>query len=373
VDTHAVLLGAWAEGTTIEVAADGSTNNTNQPMSTLDAQTTRQLLTVLTEAHTGQPPPGQPQAGTPTPHEEPDQAAPAGGESDTGPTPADQPPGPVQPAAPDQPAQPTTGTAPARVRVRVLGRAAVQDSNGNPVSGLRATAVQLLVFLACHRDGANIPDVQEAIWPEATLRRAGQRLSTTVANLRWALRTAAGLPAEQTGDWKPVVNTGGRYHLNPHCVQIDWWQVQDAAAKAAGSSDTTIRRSALTEAVNTWNGLLYDNKYEWIDPHLHTCRQYGLTIHTQLAELIADTNPQQARDLLDAAADIDPLNEQVARLALRAHAQLGETTAIKQRLATLTQALDAIDAEVDDTTRELANSLLEQATHHQRQPPAANP
>jgi nucleoid-associated protein YgaU/two-component SAPR family response regulator len=368
VDTHAVLLGAWTEGTTVEVAADGTTDHTDQPASTLDVETTLQLLTVLAEAHTGQPPPGQPQARTPTPGAEPDQAA--GDESQTGPMPADQPPAADQPAGHDQREQPETGQARRRVRVRVLGRAAVEDTDGNPVSGLRATAAHLLVFLACHRDGANIPDVQEAIWPEATLRRAGQRLSTTVANLRWALRTAAALSAEEAGDWQPVVNTGGRYHLNPDCVQVDWWQVRDAAAKAAASSDAAIRRAALTEAVDVWGGLVYDNKYEWIDPYLHTCRQYGLAIHTQLAELVADTDPQQARNLLDAAADIDPLNEQVACLAMRAHARLGETTAIKQRLATLTRALDEVDVEVDDATRELAGNLIDQATGHRHQPPA---
>src|SRR5262249_53900040 len=157
----------------------------------LDADSTAEAIAMLREAHTdtdigapatgpGRRPSGPGRAGTP------DDRAPAVG--------TDNPQPPVDQAGTGQPATPapTPGEHGAeRVRVRVLGDPAVLDAAGQPAPKLRAKSLELLVYLAVNRSGASLSDIMEAIWPEATLRRAGQRLSTCVGNLRGVIRTVA--------------------------------------------------------------------------------------------------------------------------------------------------------------------------------------
>lgn len=92
------------------------------------------------------------------------------------------------------------------------------------------------------------------------------------------------------------------YHLSPDCL-LTWTGGACSTPPPARAPPPTLatRQAALTEAVDAWGGLLYHNKYEWIEPNLETCRQYGLAIHTQLAEPVADRDPRPARDLLQAA------------------------------------------------------------------------
>ncbi|WBB91473.1 bacterial transcriptional activator domain-containing protein, partial [Verrucosispora sp. WMMC514] len=90
----------------------------------------------------------------------------------------------------------------------------------------------------------------------------------------------------------------------------------------------------------------------------HTCRQVGVNIHARLAVLVADTDPARARNLLDTACTIDPINEEIARLAMTAHSQTGNTTAVRTRLTALTQALHTIDEEPSEETHRLARRLL---------------
>src|SRR5262249_53063672 len=108
-----------------------------------------------------------------------------------------------------------------RVEARVLGRPTL-ITVGAPKQDLRRRALELLVYLVVHRRGANLTDIKEAFWPDATDRRAGERLQTEAGDLRARIRDAywAANPDLDPGEDKrppidSVVNTGGRYHLNP--------------------------------------------------------------------------------------------------------------------------------------------------------------
>ncbi|MFF5234973.1 hypothetical protein ACFY3L_51485, partial [Dactylosporangium sp. NPDC000521] len=54
------------------------------------------------------------------------------------------------------------------VRVQVIGDVRVLDRRGQPVPGLRGRAKDLLTYLALHRAGAELSDIMEALWPDAT-------------------------------------------------------------------------------------------------------------------------------------------------------------------------------------------------------------
>lgn len=195
----AVLLGEWPGGDTLTVHADGRTTATEpQRLAVLDVATTVELLNVLREAHTGEPAtPPQINAGG---HVSDMPAAPSPPAEDPAPEPADNQP--VATAAPAQAgstadeqhaAEPVEATEPSvetnagdavqeqpprprrrqPVRIRLLGEPAIFDRDGTAVTGLRRHARQLLVYLAVHRDGADLPQIMEAFWPTATSAEPG--------------------------------------------------------------------------------------------------------------------------------------------------------------------------------------------------------
>jgi hypothetical protein len=187
----------------------------------------------------------------------------------------------------------TAGSHPAAVEVRVLGTPAVLDADGSPARGLRTKGVELLVYLALHRDGAPPADIMSAIWPDVTPERAAQRLSTCLANLRNIIRQARKpTGADGTGHnarVEPVLNTGGHYRLDPDIVTVDWWQTVDAyaaeASRATGANDQAERWHQIGEALDS---LAEDNDYPWIDAGRDRARQ-GLT--QRLSEAAMSESP----------------------------------------------------------------------------------
>ncbi|GAA4262811.1 hypothetical protein GCM10022255_101680 [Dactylosporangium darangshiense] len=387
----AVLLGAWPPGDTLTVDTNGHTSgNDDDRLAVLDIPTTRQLLDVLREAHTGQPSPAPPPAPTasgidlttpapattdPDNPDSPPQAAPSA--ATTAPAPPEPRPHSASPDVPataqhgadtrptpnrapiPAPAAPTTGTTPAApkprraVRIRLLGEPTILDRDGRPVSGLRHHARELLVYLAVHRSGADLSDIMEAFWPTATVRRAGERLSTEVGDLRRRIRHAA---ADTT--IQPVINTGGRYHLDPNHLDLDVWQLIDALRQASTTTEPGTRATLLRQAIDAHTGpLAQGHDYDWIEPPREQLRRHGIRARLNLAELITADDPRGAADLIHAAAALDPINEDLARHAMRAIARLGDAEAVRDVLQHLRAALDDIDEQPSPDTIALATQL----------------
>ncbi|MCI0688664.1 MAG: LysM peptidoglycan-binding domain-containing protein, partial [Sporichthyaceae bacterium] len=173
LDIRIVVLGEFPAGATVTVNPDGTTAAGSLRVAVLDQSTALQMLEVVREADTGQPP------NAATGHPAPDPGivarhAAAVGDTDRGiPQHAADPDraGPPHPAdtRPEPATAPAVDPAAPRVSVRVLGVPAIIGRDGQPVGGLRAKAVELLVYLALHRDGAALNDIMEALWPDATL------------------------------------------------------------------------------------------------------------------------------------------------------------------------------------------------------------
>ncbi|GGL12849.1 BTAD domain-containing putative transcriptional regulator [Mangrovihabitans endophyticus] len=355
VDIGAAVIGDWPAGTVVTVAADGTTDHPDIPrLSVLDTPAATEILAVLREAHDDTPP------AAPADHRGPAQPRPAA---------VHQPP---PAAAPDQDpaastATPHTAAAAGRlpVALQVLGTPAVLGPDGQPSPGIRSKALELLVYLAVNRDGADLSDIMEALYPDASLRRAGERLSTAVADLRKHIRHAAGTPPAGTPRLEPVPNTGSRYHLDPGLVHVDWWTLHDHYQAAAAAPDDQQRLAHLTTALNAATGGLADgHDYDWIDTDRETVRRHRITLHTHAAALLAATDPHRCWHLLEHACQIDPLADELARTTMRAAATLGDTDAIRHRLTTLRRALADHDLDMSEETEALARQLL-----HHRQPP----
>lgn len=387
VDISAVLLGEWPPGVTVELGADGTTTDgtCTRRAATLDIPGTIELLRVLREAPTGQPvpPPKLEAQEPPDPASHPDRSDPD--DADAAVPVADASTTPALTGAcrdPEDTLNPAAGAAadegepslvldpPRRAPIRVLGALAIHDANGQRVPGLRQHAGGLLAYLVIHRTGADKDDIMEALWPEASVRRAAERLSTEVGNLRRCLRQALGNRAVQ-----PVLNTGGRYHLDPAVVEVDAWRFQDGLQAAVSATDPARRFAALEAAVHAHAGPLADGRdYHWLEPAREQFRRNGIRARLHLADLVSAAQPDRASELTEVAASLDPTNEELARLAMGAHARVDDLAAVAAQLRRLRLALREIDEEPSSETIALATQLQRRETSTRvsdRQIPAA--
>lgn len=327
----AVLLGEWRPGATATIDTDGRTAGEDGAagsvrVAVLDQPTTEDLLRVITEA-------------------EPDCAAPsvegAAAKAAFG-----------EPSTLGAEPEVSLDTVASKVRIRLFGKVAVLDGEGQPVPGLRQNAGGLLAYLALHRKGADKNDILEAIWPDAPLRRAAERLSTEVGNLRRCIRLVS-----PDGNAQPVVNTGGRYHLNPEVVDVDLWSFEDAMATAMAASDPAERERSLHTATGARVlEMTRGQDHHWLEPLREQLRRKAIPAHLQLADQVAPTDATWAADLIQRAAALDPTSEDLSRRAIDAHARAGNKAAVDAELRRLRSALRDIDEVPSQETESLANS-----------------
>ncbi|MEV6493218.1 hypothetical protein AB0M20_32040, partial [Actinoplanes sp. NPDC051633] len=334
---HTVFVGADLPGAAaLIVDTDGHVPGTNGRLAVADAAAVEQVIDSLT--------------------------TPALATSTIGPPPPPPRLPPTGQAPQTRPTAPQTTTAQTTtVRARVLGRPAILDTEDAPIKGLRAKSLELFVYLVVHRHGAALDDIMEALWPDVTVSRAAERLSTCVANLRTTIRTIATGDAQHRGRVEPVVNTGSRYHLDPDLLSVDWWSVQDAVAAAQAAPDDTARLPHLLAAVDAAAGapeLAATTDYEWADTDREHARRTLISVHARAAALHPDLDVSRA--LWEAACRLDPLSDDLARHAIRAAARLGDADGVRQRLTTLRSALADAELPTDDDTEHLVTTLLQQ-------------
>ncbi|MET8909484.1 transcriptional regulator [Micromonospora sp. NPDC004551] len=342
-DLHlsALLLGEWTHGPTVEVGPDGhttlvsgkATESMPPRLPVLDHDTAIQILTTLREAQTGEPPalasPAVPVAVVPL----------HANRTDTKPT--EQPTVTAQPDATTRKAQ-----------LRVLGQPRI-DNITQPGRPLRAKALELAVFLACHPDGVTTRDIGEYLEPDARLSQADQRVHTNASNLRHVLGRAGAADTKNAY----VIKTAGRYRLDPATVDVDVWTLRDLLRTAAIATGPR-RRDLLTAACDLYTAPLADGRdYEWLQPHREAVRRWGTEAHLLLADDLLDSDPQAASDLLDKAISLDRYNEALYTRAMRARHALADADGIRTLLRALTKILADLDAEPQDETIALAAQL----------------
>ncbi|WP_241825490.1 transcriptional regulator [Micromonospora sp. CB01531] len=338
-----LLLGEWAHGATVEVSPDGHTNLVSgqaaEPMPprlpVLEPDTAIQILTTLREAQTGEPPavasPALPVTVVPL----------HANRTDTDP--------------PDQPAPVTTPSTDAnsgKAQLRVLGQPRI-DNITEPGRPLRAKALELAVFLACHPDGVTTREIGEYLEPDARISQADQRVHTNASNLRHVLSRAG--TAETKNAY--LIKTTGRYRLDPATIDVDVWTLRDLL-RAAAIATGPRRHELLTAACDLYTAPLAEGQdYEWLQPHRETVRRWGTEAHLLLADDLLDTDPQAASDLLTKAIDLDRYNETLYTRAMHARHALGDPDGIRTLQRALTKALADLDAEPQEATITQADQL----------------
>ncbi|NED50957.1 hypothetical protein G3I24_08545 [Micromonospora aurantiaca] len=212
---------------------------------------------------------------------------------------------------PPTPQQPTEAAATA-VQLRVLGRPALLIDS-KEVTIRRSAALQILVFLAVHPDGATTTQLVHALWPGLPAHTVTGRLYTTLSDLRSTIRATS---ADQV-----VVHTEDRYHLDPR-TDVDLWRLQAAAHHSA----TTDAPGSWQAVIDAYTGdLAAGHTWPWIDPPREATRRLVLDAHTTAAA--AQTDPHERLRLFQAAIRIDPYNQQLHQLAADQLNALGDSAA----------------------------------------------
>ncbi|WP_428962969.1 AfsR/SARP family transcriptional regulator [Micromonospora fluostatini] len=290
----AVLIGTWPHHPTWHITPDGHTQHredgTSGRLCVLNATAALDLLTVLA--------PTTPPA-VAVPRQQP-------------PTPAPQPPSPGR--------KPLT--------LYVLGEVTLHFHD-TPVPIRRSAALQTLVALAVHPDGATTRTLATAIWPGLPPTTTSRRLYTTLSELRTTITTTTNLD--------PIEHTGDRYRLNPQHIDTDLWRLRTAVDHAANT--LTDRPIAVQSVINHYTGdLATSHTWPWLAPFREATRRHVLDAHIALAGTTPE--PSSRLLLLQDALRIDPYNQHLHHLAADALTVLGKhhdanalLTRYQQRLA----------------------------------------
>lgn len=416
LDIHGVLLGAWPDGDTVAVAADGTTaladTRTDQSdhrvpverLAVLTSADTLALLRVLAESHTGQPPApidAAPQsadrppatanstkARRSTPDETPGTAAtPTPTTASTSPAPVEATGHDPATAHPEAPAG-STGIIDTRPHPIAVAHAGA-DAGGHdaapsaeretvpPVGGEQRQPSRVQVSVLgppSITDAASHPPLRAKALEVLVYLAVHDGAATVDAILDDLLpdaptSKAPGRLYTYVSNLRAVMrHTGGpgdylthpqnRYTLNPALVDVDLWRMRAAIRDAERATDPQARVAALRRAVDTYRGHLADGvDYEWIEPYREAVRQQALDTYLALADALAD-HPAHQLTVLDEAIRHSPYTEELYQHAMRARAALGQTDAIRSLRRALTRALAEIDAEPHEDTLALANELI---------------
>jgi len=257
-----------------------------------------------------------------------------------------EPPGRPGPAADGEPA----------TQVLILGAFQLRAAGQVITKGLRRKAVELLVFLAVHRDGATSDVILDALWQDIPVERAAPILHAATTNIRRVLRDTTGATEAAF-----LVRGGDHLRIDPNLIGVDLWRFQEALAEAATAPDDQTRRASLDRAASQWRGdLAPDIDSLWVDEIRETLRRDAADAFTRLAELSTDDAPEQALSFLERAITVDRYQEALYQRIMRLQADLGRPDAARRTYHLLESRLVELDAEpANETVRLLQNALHE--------------
>jgi len=339
VDLHALLLGPWESGTTVEIDHDHYSHSADERLDGLQAFSlsipeAQALLAQLDPAlDTGQ------NAAT-------DRTA--------------EPSALQQAAIPEQATAATTSPLLPRVHVNVLGPVTVTVDGHEVVLNNKETSI--LTFLALHPSGIARDEIIAALWtnPDGSNNGSAETFRSTVHHARTRIRAATGEPKTMY-----ITNRGTRYLLDPAEITTDLARFTKHLDTANRTCDEAERITALEAAIDTYRGHLASGIHaDWliVDREAES-RRFGDAC-ARLADLTADTRPEFALHVLErAVADAD-CNQELYTKIMKAQAGLGRHAEMWKTLRLLEVRLAVLDDEPDRDLYDLASRLTSQPTEH---------
>jgi len=246
----------------------------------------------------------------------------------------------------------TVSFAPPHLRLQALGQAQVWVG-GIQITGSdwQAQVARDMVFcLLAHREGLTGEALGLFFWPDKDPLRLNMHLKKTLYRIRRALGDAS------------VVFENGRYRFNRSLdYEYDVELFQESIAAARTATDAAMRIVAYEEAVRLYQGsYLPDVDGTWV----LTARERLWQAYRGAAMALVQTHlerqePETALRYCYGLLAEDPCQEDVHRLAMRAHAALGNRSAVVRQFEHCKQLLaQELDVQPSPQTQSLYRKLV---------------
>lgn len=129
----------------------------------------------------------------------------------------------------------------------------------------------------------------------------------------------------------------------------------------------------LQNALDAYKGeLAAQQPYEWIEPEREALRRLAVEALTQLASLHEPDKPEQALAALEHARSLDQYGEEIYQRIMELQARLNRPDAVRRTFRLLETALEELDADPSEETRQLLWRLKIPRAKHQSEPDATS-
>jgi len=237
----------------------------------------------------------------------------------------------------------------AQLAISILGPLRIEDGTRRGRK-LRASAKELIAYLALHPHGATRDELLEALWPGDDPRRSEQRFWQAGSDARKLLGDA-------------LQRDRDRYRLDRSHIRLDVDEFERLLDEAKRAPDEKAERELLERALAHVHGEpLAGSDYPWADSEVRRLRAVLVDLLERVGRAhLAGGNARDALDAAERGLAIDNLNEAFWRLALEAESELGLRETIVERYGRLCEVLDEmLGLEPARETRALYLRLLGQ-------------
>ena len=197
----------------------------------------------------------------------------------------------------------------------------------------------VLAYLVIHRD-RDIPQSEfiEQFWQEDNSSNPASALKTLLYRIRAMIEPLFG------EDVQPVVSRRGAYAWNREIVcevDLDRFEALCIRAQEPETDDKT-RLALYREATALYKGLLLPKLSDqiWLMPLVTRCHAHFITAVKELSRLLAERNLyEELSELCIRASELDPMDESLHVLAIRALLYQGRNSEALSRYETATELL----------------------------------
>ncbi|MBT2418023.1 LysM peptidoglycan-binding domain-containing protein [Streptomyces sp. ISL-22] len=216
--------------------------------------------------------------------------------------------------------------------IRLLGAPRITGTAQEIAPAAAGRLTEVAAWIALH-PGASADSLTEALWPGGV--SAAYRTAQLSALRRW-------LGAE--------ISTGDGYRLTGD-IGTDWHRFQ-----------LLVRRGDLAAALDLVEGRPLDGtpprRYTWADPIRQDMTTAVVDASVRLAErLLAEGDAAAARAVADRGLKVDPADELLHRLAIKAAAAMGDRQAVEEYVAQVDFVVQSLGTDMQPETSELLSDL----------------
>jgi DNA-binding SARP family transcriptional activator len=234
-------------------------------------------------------------------------------------------------------------------RISLLGPLAIAGAKRSR-RGLRASALELVAYLALHRRSVQRDELLEALWPGEDPKRTRLRLHQAVRDARRLLGGA-------------VTSERDHYSLNRAAVDIDVDELERLLAQA-NTAQGEQAQELLETSLRLFRGEpLSGSDYAWSQTELPRLRATFVDLLERVGRgRLEGGDATRALDAAERGLEVDVLNESLWRLAMEAESALGLREAVGDRYERLRALLDQrLGLEPAQQTRYVHRGLLGQS------------